>query len=49
MAKKEGCSGTLHFAEKEVDDEVVVSIPLGEHIWSVNSISYQNPQIENDE
>lgn len=34
--------------KKEVDDEAVVSTPLGEHTWYVNSISYQNPQIEND-
>ena len=33
--------------KKEVDDEVVVSTPLGEHTWYVNSISYKNPQKEN--
>lgn len=33
--------------KKEVDDEVVVSTPLGEHTWYVNSISYLIPQKEN--
>jgi transcription elongation factor GreB len=34
--------------KKEVDDEAVVKTPTGEQVWYVNSISYQNPNVNKE-